>query len=55
MMHELAMMQVGGAVPTSAFDLIRSASPVTRAVLVFLLVLVSCKDHARQVDRVSSA
>ena len=31
MMHGLAMMQVGGAVPTSAFDLIRSASPVTRA------------------------
>ena len=35
----LRMMQVGGAVPTSAFDLVRQASPVTRVVLVFLLVL----------------
>jgi len=33
------LMQVGGAVPTSAVDMVRQASLVTRVVLVFLLVL----------------
>ena len=33
------LMQVGGAVPTSAIDMVRQASLVTRIVLVFLLVL----------------
>jgi len=38
MMHGM-LMQVGGAVPTSAIDMVRQASLVTRIVLVFLLML----------------
>ena len=38
MMHGM-LMQVGGAVPTSAIDMVRQASLITRIVLVFLLLL----------------
>ena len=38
-MMAVLLVQVGGAIPTTPFELIRQATPLTKAVLIILAVL----------------